>query len=113
MTNLTGAYVFTLAPDADQDTDQFPTAQAAFNSIMPAFRVTVNSLGVVTVLPVQPFIPAGKVLDTTITNWGDPGQTRVNYQGNRLTNANGTPMGNPAMDFLTPDMLANRQWWTQ
>ena len=113
MTNLTGAYVFTLAPDADQDTDQFSTAQAAWNSIMPAFRVSVNSLGLVAVEQVEPSAPAGTVFDTTITNWNDDTQTTVYYKNNRLTNSDGTPRGNPVMDFLTPDMLANRQWWTK
>jgi len=113
MNNLNGAISITLAPDALQDSDHFATAQEAWQSLMPACRVCVSAIGVVDVIPVTPFAPAGTQFDASISDWSDASQTDSLYQGNRLTTAQGVPRGTPIEDFLTPGMLAQRQWWTQ
>lgn len=108
----TGFWSLTLAPDMDRDSDSFGSAQEAVNSLMPAYRVMINRFGVVKVVKVRPTPPAGLVLDTTtISNWQSPAQTSVYYQHQVATNPDGTRRGMPVSDFITPHVLAARQWW--
>ncbi len=107
----TGWWYITLCPDIDSDTDSFPSAMAAWNSLTPVYRVAINPFGDVRVLEVKNHLAAGKALDGTITNWQSPAQTSSLYQGNLLTNADGTAHGTPVVEELTPDMLQLRQFW--
>lgn len=115
----TGKWAVTLAPDAEQDTDAFPTAKAALASIWPMYRVTVNRLGDVQVVQVSPGQPDGLVFDTTsITSWSSLAQVKNHYQGFIATNIDGslrTDAGGrlyrPVDAFLTEQILASRQWW--
>jgi len=108
----TGRLFITLAPDVDQDTDQFGDVTAAYNSIMPAYRVSISAIGAVDVLPVHNTLVPGTTLDTTITNWQTQASTDVYYQNNELTNSDGSPRGQPIIDRLTPTMLTTPQCWS-
>jgi prepilin-type N-terminal cleavage/methylation domain-containing protein len=110
-TNFTGAWYITLCPDTIQDSDVFPSAQDAYTSITPAYRVSVNAVGVISVVRVRPFLPAGSTLDDSISNWQDPGQLQQWYYGNRLTNPDHSGRGTPIEAYLTPYMLSQRSWW--
>jgi type II secretory pathway pseudopilin PulG len=110
--SYTGYWYVTLAPDAIADTDQFPSPEAAVESLMPAYRVGLNRLGAVIVTKVMRTMPAGAVLDQQITNWQDYNQISRYYLFNTRTNGS-TPYGMPVTDFLTPQMLSQRQWWLQ
>jgi prepilin-type N-terminal cleavage/methylation domain-containing protein len=108
----TGVYAITLCPDIDKDTDIFPTAAEAFRSIWPMYRVTVNRFGYVRVEAVSQLPPAGAAFDTTtITNWQNKGQIQQYYRYLYATDAKGDLRGKPVTGFLTPEVLASRQWW--
>ena len=111
----TGYWWVTLAPDAANDNDVFPNAEAAMQSVTPMYRVGVNKFGEVKVVKVRTSIPSGTVLDTTIVGagWNNLATTTAHYQLNQLTNADGTALGMPAEDFATASMMQNRQWWTK
>ncbi len=71
-TARTGEMYITLAPDAEDDTSTFNTAQEALRTIMPMYRVGVSSLGEVKVIEVHPGIPAGVAVDTVhADHWWD------------------------------------------
>ncbi len=109
----TGYAWITLAPDAEQDTDAYPSAQAAMRALMPAVRVGINSAGDVRVESVRAGLADGATLDAGwISNWGSSAITDVRYQGNAPTETDGTPRGTIIVDALTPEMLAQRCWWT-
>lgn len=110
----TGCWSITLAPDMEADTDTFATAEDAFASIWPMCRVMVGPFGDVRVVRVSRGVPAGAVLDTTsITNWQTTAQITSKYKGFIATNSDGTLRGQPVSTFLTPQILAARQWWLQ
>lgn len=107
-----GVYSITLAPDMDQDTDVFSSKEAALDSISPAYRVTISPLGEVRAVRVSRKPPAGVVIDTTtITNWQTPSQITTYYKNFIATTTTGALRGRPVSDFLTPEILAGRQWW--
>jgi len=106
----TGYWFITLAPDQATDTDQYPTAQAALESMMPAYRVGVSALGEVCVVKVKRDPPPGAVLDPVMSNFQDHTQVANNYLWNTRTQGT-TNVGTPVTDFLVPSMLAKRQWW--
>lgn len=109
----TGFYAITLCPDIDQDTDRFPSAREALQSMWPAYRVTVGRNGFVQVVKLSATQPAGTTWDTTITaaDWQTPATTRVFYQHCVATGADRQPRGMPVTGFLTPELLASRNWW--
>lgn len=107
----TGVYAVTLCPDVDKDTDVFPSAEAAFRSMWPMYRVTVNRYGYVRVDMVSQREPPGVIYDTTISDWQNKTQIRQAYRHLAATDAQGNPRGMPVSDFLTPRILENRQWW--
>jgi type II secretory pathway pseudopilin PulG len=111
----TGVWAITLAPDIDQDTDRFGDAQSAFQSIMPAYRVTMTAFAQVKVVKVSTTYQGtgGGQFDTTMDGlWQDwPNGVNKFYQGNMATNPDMTLRGYPVMDFLSPDMLAQRHFW--
>lgn len=49
----TGGWFITLAPDAIDDNDVFPSAEVAIESISPMFRVFISSLGEIRVIEVK------------------------------------------------------------
>lgn len=108
-----GYWYVTLAPDADRDSDVFTSADVAARSLGPIFRVGVNAIGDVRVVQVRNSLPAGRVLGTTINGaqWQAKATTDSYFQGNLLTNADGTPRGEPIVDTLIPDMLLRRAFW--
>lgn len=119
-----GGFFITLAPDAENDQDIFPTAKAALDSIMPMYRVFVSVLGEVRVIAVSriPKLPAGSVQFPTIESWWRTGSNMRLYFGqDRLVtgtklDSNSTGIGNPdghgpITSFLTTDMLLNRSVW--
>jgi prepilin-type N-terminal cleavage/methylation domain-containing protein len=108
----TGVWSITLAPDMDKDTDTFGSKEAALDSIWPAYRVCISPFGEVTTVRVTRKVPAGAVLDTTtIANWQSATQIKTYYQNFTATTAAGTLRGRPVSEFLTPEILAARQWW--
>jgi prepilin-type N-terminal cleavage/methylation domain-containing protein len=115
----TGRWSITLAADAEADTDAFPSASAALRSIWPLYRVTVDTLGNVQVVQVGTRPPDGLVFDTTsISNWQTAAQITTYYKNFIATNADGTlrtaaggKRFRPVDAFLTPEILASRQWW--
>jgi hypothetical protein len=113
MTNLSGMIYITLAPDVLQDTDSFASARDAYATLMPAYRVSISPSGMVDVIQVRDHPPVGALFDTSISDWTNQTVTNALYQGNRLTTAQGQAHGTPIEDFLTVDMLAQRQWWLQ
>jgi len=109
-TSRTGFIYITLAPDAADDTTVFATAQQALATLMPMYRVGVSTLGEVKVIEVHPTMPSTVVLDTVhADHWWDSAPLGSAYANNLLTTANGPAI--PVEDFLTPDMLAHRQFW--
>lgn len=108
----TGSWSITLAPDATRDSDSFASRTEALDSIWPLYRVSVTSLGDVKISYLTKVVPGGTTFDTTsISDWQNASQMRSMYQKDIATNANGSPRGMPVTDFLTPDILASRQWW--
>jgi hypothetical protein len=107
----TGCWYITLAPDASDDRDTFPTAQAALASLSPMWRVGVNRLGEVKVVEVKRYPKPGVTLDDTHQDaWWQSGSIGAGeYYNNLLTTADGPAM--PVEDFVTPEMLEHRQWW--
>jgi Tfp pilus assembly protein FimT len=110
---FTGFWSITLAPDQAGDDDHFPSAMAAYQSLMPAYRVMVSPYGLVKVVKIRAFNPGGAAFDTTISNWQDPSQTNRFYQNQVATDAAGNRRGMPMADFLMPEAMANRTWWLQ
>jgi prepilin-type N-terminal cleavage/methylation domain-containing protein len=106
----TGSWYITLAPDAASDDDHVASAAAAVDSLMPAYRVGVNRHGLVEVVKVRRFAPAGAVFDEAITDWQDPAQTGARYRWSTRTDGDAR-WGRPVVDFLVPRMLERRQWW--
>jgi hypothetical protein len=83
----TGFYWITLAPDAPDDTDTYPSAQAALRTLAPMYRVGISPEGLVKVIRVASVLPTDRSLndfDTTIAGadwenknkiWGKVGIT--------------------------------------
>jgi len=109
----TGCWYVTVSPDADADSDAFPSVQAAVRSMMPSVRVGISSFGEVRIVNVRAALPAGRSLDTWIAanQWQTPATTNSRYQGNVLTESDGSTRGTPVVDGLTPEMLLQRSWW--
>ena len=124
----TGYYWITLAPDAQDDSSTFPSAQAALRSITPAYRVGVSPDGHVKVIRVRNTKPAGRTYDTWLTGalwqdknriWGKAGATWTwsaaittkNYVNHELRGPTGAPYGEPISDTVTQEMLRDRMWW--
>jgi hypothetical protein len=110
-----GFHYITLAADALDDRDTFPDADAYVRQLSPCYRVGISEFGEVTVVRVRNTPPPGKTLDTTITgaDWNASAVTNVFYQDGQLTNADGSPRGEPIVDTVTPAMLQQRSWWWQ
>ncbi|MBN8524249.1 MAG: type II secretion system protein [Planctomycetes bacterium] len=110
-----GSYFITLAPDAGDDNDVFAGVQAALRSVTPMYRVAVGRYGDVRVVRVRTADDLGRVRDPTVTGslWQDKPTVTSYYQGQLLTNADGTPRGTPITDVLTPEMMSERSWWWQ
>lgn len=110
----TGRWSITLAPDAENDVDSFARAEDAFATIWPMYRVMLSPLGDVRVVRVGRAVPAGAVIDTTsITNWQTTAQITTYYKNFIATKSDGTLRGRPITNYLTPQILAGRQWWLQ
>lgn len=108
----TGVWSITLGPDSLKDDDHFGSAADAFASITPAYRVTVSPLGDIRVIRVRQTVPSGTTIDTTsITDWQNSAQVSTYYRQFIATNNLGFPRGKPIADYLTPEILAGRQWW--
>jgi len=108
----TGYAWITLAPDAEQDSDVYPSAAAAVRAMMPAVRVGINQAGDVRIEPVRAFLPTGTALDAGwISSWG-AAVTDQRYQGNAPSEIDGTARGTIITDALVPEMLTQRCWWT-
>lgn len=105
----------TLAPDVTHDNDRYPSADAYVRELSPCYRVGISPYGEVRVVRVRTTPPAGKLLDTTISGsgWNTKTTTDVFYQNGLLTNADGTPRGEPVIDAVIPEMLLQRTWWWQ
>lgn len=120
MTNYvrhTGLFAVTLCPDAERDTDQFPSAKDALRSIWPLYRVTVNRHGFVQVVRVGRSVPAGSTFDTPI-DFQTVGTVYSRYRNLAASDAQGSPAYRPVMDFLTADLLTSTlstrptsSWW--
>jgi Tfp pilus assembly protein FimT len=114
--NHTGRLSITVCPDADKDTDVFASPAEAMASMWPAFRVSVSRLGDVQVVPVSRSVPKDPVpvIDSaSVTNWQSTAQILSRYRNFIATNADGSLRGQPITNFLTPEILAGRQWWLQ
>ena len=114
--SFTGFNVITLAPDADQDTDTFPTSNDAYNSFMPAYRVMVNTFGEVKVVKVGAFYSGtgtGAVDTTMDGNWQNNGVVGSKYIGDWATNPYPamTMRGYPVTDYVTTDLLSKQEFW--
>jgi prepilin-type N-terminal cleavage/methylation domain-containing protein len=109
----TGFYSITLAPDVDNDTTQFPTTDAAYQSLTPGYRVMCSPSGVVKVVKLRAFLDPSATYDTTIqaANWQTSSITNQYYQFNVATDINGVDRAMPVSEQLTPELLANRNWW--
>ena len=108
----TGYAWITLAPDAEQDSDVYPSAQAAVRAMMPSVRVGINLAGDVRIEPVRAFLPAGAALDTGWIGSWSAAVTDQRYQGNAPSETDGLPRGTIITDALVPEMLTQRCWWT-
>jgi hypothetical protein len=112
-----GWFWITLAPDAEQATDTFPSAADALRALKPAVRVGVNRFGDVRVVPISALMPADIAdayqLDPVLRGpkWDDQAALLPLYQRNQRTDAAGDPLGIPADGFLTQEMLEQRVWW--
>jgi prepilin-type N-terminal cleavage/methylation domain-containing protein len=111
----TGSYFITLAPDAPDDNDVFVGVQEAQRSVTPMYRVAVGRFGDVRVIRVRNTDDLGRVRDPTVTGnlWQNNATVAVYYQGQMLTNADGSSRGTPITDILTPEMMSERSWWWQ
>jgi prepilin-type N-terminal cleavage/methylation domain-containing protein len=119
-----GGFFVTLAPDVETDQDVFPTAKAALDSLMPAYRIFVSVLGEVRVIMVSRTakLPVGTAPFPATESWWRTGTNMKTYFGqDRLVtgtvlDASSTGIGEslphgPITDFLTTDMLTNRSVW--
>jgi prepilin-type N-terminal cleavage/methylation domain-containing protein len=108
-----GSWYITIAPDAETDTDTFPSVGNAVRSLMPAVRVGISSFGDVRIVNVRSALPDGRSLDGSIAanQWQTPAITNARYQGNVLTEVDGTARGAPVVDAIIPEMLLQRSWW--
>lgn len=113
----TGLFAITLCPDADQDTDQFPTARAAHRSITPLYRVTVNRYGLVQTRRVSSSQPAGTVFDTAF-DFQNVGTVYSRYRNLAASDSAGEPRYRPVMEFVTPELMSSTlssrptsSWW--
>jgi prepilin-type N-terminal cleavage/methylation domain-containing protein len=111
--NQTGFYSITLGPDALQDTTSFPSTMAAYQSIMPAYRVMINRVGVVKTVKVRGFLSPTAVFDNTIqgAGWQNQGLTQTYYQYGVATTPTGITRATPVSEQLSPDLLALDNWW--
>ena len=107
----TGCWSVTLCPDAVTDSDSFNSASLALASIWPAYRVTVNQFGVVSIVRVTSLVPNGTVFDTTITNYQSAPSTNQYYQQHVSTTATGALRAHPVTGFLNESILSSRNWW--
>jgi hypothetical protein len=86
--------------------------EEALDNIWPAYRVTVSTNGDVRVVMLTKVMPTGTTFDTTsISDWQNTTQMNAMYQGSIATNPNGSLRGRPVTEFLTPELIASRQWW--
>ena len=110
-----GGFFITVGPDAPNDTDVFPSAEAARASLLPAYRVFVSFFGEIRVMPVSQSMHDlnGRKPFPTAENWYRSGNNMKNlFPQDRLLVSPGVPeAGGPITDFLTPDMLLNRSVW--
>lgn len=108
-----GFWYITLAPDVEYDTDRFASDADAARSMMPAYRVGVSPLGDVRIVMVKPY--TSRTLDTSINGeqWQSRSVTDISWQNGTLTSSDGSPIGQPVVDALTPEMLVRRVWWYQ
>lgn len=112
--NRSGYSFITLGPDADPAAHQFPTAIAAFRSLMPLYRVGVSPYGEVVVVKVAGAKPDAKTYDTALAgaDWNVKAKTDAYWYGYSLVESGTrTWRGTPISDVLTPEMLAGRIWW--
>jgi len=113
----TGWMWITLAPDAEQDGDVFSDAWAAWRAVMPAIRVGVSRYGEVKVVQLSPVMPAAVAeayeLDPELRGaaWDNAAVLRPRYRRAMRSDTAGRPLGVPAEEFLTPEMLQERAWW--
>jgi hypothetical protein len=114
--DVTGTYWFTLGSDAKDDTVKFASAKAALTAMLPAYRVGVTRLGEVKVMNVGSHLRAGQTFNT---KWQGDTVWSANYciglsgyWNNLALNAAGQRL-NPVEDAVTPEMMANRQWWLE
>jgi prepilin-type N-terminal cleavage/methylation domain-containing protein len=108
----TGFWYITLGPDVDTDKDTFDSPQQALATMMPMMRVGVSPLGEVKLVEVKRRMKPGVTLDGPRGDawWQTCSHTGPeSYYNNLLWATTGTAM--PVEDFVTPEMLANRQWW--
>jgi len=112
-----GGWFITLGPDVEDDNATYPDAKAALQALMPIYRVYVSSYGEIRVVAVSTTakVPSGMTAFPPTEDWWRTGSNTMNYFGRDRyvgTTAKGTsPVGMPITDFVTADMLANRQVW--
>lgn len=113
----TGLFAITLCPDADQDSDQFPSARAAHRSITPMYRVTVNRYGLVQTVKVGRSAPTGTAFDSSF-DFQNINTVYSRYRNLAASNSAGVPQYRPVMDFLSPELMTSTlstrpttSWW--
>jgi prepilin-type N-terminal cleavage/methylation domain-containing protein len=134
----TGGWFITLAPDAPDDNDTFPSAEKALDSISPMFEVKRNQPATATFLtiPVDPTTGGagpGNVWGPSFWYGGAQGANPVAEVGSNTTlkgsaawnkwtspyyrdwgiYRSGKAIGVPVTDFVTADMLKNQKWWLE
>jgi prepilin-type N-terminal cleavage/methylation domain-containing protein len=119
----TGGWYFTLAPDAPDDNDSFPSARAALESMMPIYRVFASQYGDVRVIPVSQredtgglsIFPPDAAWWSSLTNLRTMFPVGVYFDGSRVhasgPTSTGAIVGRPITDWVTPGTLSNRQVW--
>ncbi|MBN8524499.1 MAG: prepilin-type N-terminal cleavage/methylation domain-containing protein [Planctomycetes bacterium] len=121
----TGAWRITLAPDVADDRSEFPDAAIALATMLPAWRIAINTYGFTTADRVAhrpgylASLPAGDaVWPSAPTDWQD--MDRINQScrmGYWHEPASGyydaplVPKGHPITTVIDPAMLTRRVWW--
>lgn len=129
-TSHTGGWYLTLGPDMTRDTDVFPTAREALDSILPAYRVFVGRSGAIRATRVQRradgYLDGKQTWPPLASDWQRTATTTGNLLWQRCRkgwlhqasagdpnnpNYNLVPVGKPISTVVTERMLTDRIWW--
>jgi hypothetical protein len=118
----TGGWFITLAPDSPDDKDRFESAEDAPDSISPMYRVFISRLGEVKVVPVsrRPDFNGTTAFPPNAAWWRSASNMQRYFPADRHVDYSvvgpygegwGVVQGRPITDFVTPQMLSERQVW--